>query len=339
MTTPTDDRSLLEDAIDIPLWLEADRDTPLAERADRDRGIARELAGAEDLPRVRAWWSRLRPADALGVKLVHGRRLVSVALVAIGVVAGSGFAAAALRYDGTTPVNILRALALLAGVQLVVLALTLLLLPGGRYGLGAIQRSLVAFNPAAMVAAVYRRFAALPTPVERLFAWHAGRSAASRFAKWQLLFWAQLTAVAFNAGVLATSFALVAITDLAFGWSTTLNLDPRDVAALTKAIAAPWAAWLPAAVPSDALIEGSRFFRLEHAAGPPRIAEAFTGWWPFLLASIVTYGLVPRLVIGTLALAKLRSATRSMLLEDARVTALLDRMRSPSLQLHAEGRR
>lgn len=336
MTNPTDERSLLEDAIDVPLWLDADRDAPLTARTDRDREISRRLGPTDELARVRAWWAQLRPADALGAKLVHGRRLVSLALIGIGLVAGSAFAAAALRYDGSTPVNVVRALALLVGTQLAVLLLTLLLLLPGRFGLGAIQRSLVAFNPAAIAAAVYRRFASLPAPVERLFTWHAGRSAATRFAKWQVLLWAQLTAVSFNVGVLSTAFALVAVTDLAFGWSTTLNVTPRDVAAVSNVVSAPWSTWLPSAVPSDALIEGSRFFRLEHTAAPVRTAEAFTGWWPFLLASILTYGLLPRLLLGVVAAQRLRSATRRLLLDDARVTALLDRMRSPSLHLAAE---
>ncbi len=336
MTNPNADRPALEDAIDIPLWLEADRDAPLATRAARDREIARHLGAADDVARVRSWWASLRPGDGLGATLVHGRRLVSAALVVLGLVAGSGVAAAALHYDGTTPVNVVRALGLLVGLQLIVLSLTLALLPGGRFGLGALQRSLVAFNPAGIAAAVYRRFASLPEAVERLFVWHAGRSAANRFAKWQVLLWAQLAAVSFNVGVLVTSFALVAATDLAFGWSTTLDLSPRDAAAVTNAVAAPWSAWLPAAVPSDALIEGSRVFRLEHAAAAPRAAEAFTGWWPFLLASIVTYGLLPRLLLGLVALLKLRAATRRLLLDDAHVTALLDRMQSPSLHLRAQ---
>jgi hypothetical protein len=331
-----EERTLLEDAVDVPLWLETDRDLPLAKRADRDRDIARRCQARDDLERVRSWWSSMRPGPGLGAAVERGRRLISVGLVVVGIVAGGGVAAAALRYDGREPVNIVRALALLVGLQLLVLLLTLMLLPSGRFGLGAVQRSIVSFNPAAIAAAVYRRFAALPEALERLFVWHNGRSSANRFAKWQLLFWAQLAAIGFNIGVLVTSFSLVAATDLAFGWSTTLDLQPRDVAAATDTLSAPWAAWLPQAVPSAELIEHSRFFRLEHVATPAREAEAFTGWWPFLLVSIIAYGLLPRLTLWIFAATRLRRATRDLLLEDARVTALLDRMQSPSFDLAAD---
>jgi hypothetical protein len=182
-------------------------------------------------------------------------------------------------------------------------------------------------------AALYRRFAALPHALDRLFAWHAGRSAASAFAKWQLLAWSQSAAVAFNVGLLGTAFALLAFTDLAFGWSTTLAIPAERLLALTTAIATPWRALLPEAVPTQALIEATRFFRLEDAASQARTPETFTGWWPFLLATIVVYGLLPRVLLRALVGARLSAAARRLLLEDPGVTALLDRMSVPSLHL------
>jgi hypothetical protein len=55
-TAPT---TLLEDAIDIPIWLEADASTPLRQRNQRDREIASKLVAADDVERVRSWWRRL----------------------------------------------------------------------------------------------------------------------------------------------------------------------------------------------------------------------------------------------------------------------------------------
>jgi uncharacterized membrane protein len=331
----TANRSLLEDAIDVPLWLEADRDTPLALRTERDREIARRMPSDNALASVRAWWSALRPGSDLGARLDRGRRLVGAILAVAGLIAGSGFATVALRYDGTTPVNVVSALAILLGVQSVMLVLTLVMLMPGRFGLAAVQRSLLSLDPAVFAAALYRRLHALPESVGRLFAWHAGRSAANRFAKWQLLAWSQTAAIAFNVGLLATAFALVAATDLAFGWSTTLALSAHRLAAFTDAISSPWRAWLPEAVPGVTLIEETRFFRLEDVAPGTRRAEAFTPWWPFLLLAIVVYGLVPRVLLRALAALRLHAATRALLLEDARVSALLDRMSAPSVQLAA----
>src|SRR5690606_38186828 len=119
---------LFEDAIDVPLWLEADAEVPLAQRRARDREIARKLdaegRARDDVARVRAWWASLRPADGLGAALVRGRHVVSVGLLVIGAIAGGLLAAAALRYDGSSPVNVLTAFAILVGVQLLTLLLT-----------------------------------------------------------------------------------------------------------------------------------------------------------------------------------------------------------------------
>jgi hypothetical protein len=87
-------------------------------------------------------------------------------------------------------------------------------------------------------------------------------------------------------------------------------------------------------VPNAALIERSQFFRLE-GAPVPGAPEALTGWWPFLLAAIVVYGMTPRLVLLVVAKARLVAATKALLLEDPRVTALLDRMSAPTLALSA----
>jgi len=333
---PHDARSLFEDAIDIPIWLEDDQDTPFTTRAVRDRDIAQRCSAQTPIHRIGYWWNATRSAEGLGARLARGRRLVTALLVVAGAVVGSGFAAAALRYDGTYPVNVVTAFGLLVGVQLVMMALTLLLLPGGRFRMPVLQDMLGTFNPAVIAAAAYRRFAALPDSVARLFAWHAGRSAANRFAKWQLLFWSQCAAVAFNIAALVTAIALVTFTDLAFGWSTTLDVGTREVHALTQVISAPWQVIAPAAVPDAVLIENSRFFRLEDATTIPRRPEAFTPWWPFIVSALLVYGLLPRVLLCILAAIRLRGATRALLLEDPRVAALLDRMNAPALALAAE---
>jgi hypothetical protein len=51
--------------------------------------------------------------------------------------------------------------------------------------------------------------------------------------------------------------------------------------------------------------------------------------------AIVTYGLVPRLLLLLLAAARLRAATAALLLDDAGVTALLDRMAAPEIETAA----
>lgn len=331
------DSTLFEDAIDVPLWLEADRATPYTERAHRDRAIAGQLARGHRIARVRAWWKKAAEgAEGAGARLERLRTIVTVVMAAAGSITGVAVALAAFAYDGSQPVNVVRLLALLVGVQLVLLALTLLLLPGRVPGLRHVQDLLTTLNPGAWAVSVYRKLASVSPESAGVFELHASRPAARRFAKWQLLYWSQTAAVMFNLAALVTAIMLVTFSDLAFGWSTTLNADAADVSRIVQAIAWPWAELAPLAVPSTELVEQSQFFRLERASAAAGSPRALGAWWPFTLLALVTYGLVPRLVLLALAAVRLRAATGALLVDDPRVTALLDRMASPAIETAAE---
>jgi hypothetical protein len=256
-------------------------------------------------------------------------------MAALGSITGVAVALAAFAYDGSEPVNVVRLLALLVGVQLVLLAFTLLLLPGRMFGLRHIHDLLRALNPGAWAAAVFQKIARAPPAVAHLFAGSAPRAAAVRFAKWQILHWSQTAAVAFNVAALVTAIMLVTFSDLAFGWSTTLDADPAAVTRAMQRIAWPWAGLVPAAVPSAELVEQSQFFRLEDSGATARAPRALGAWWPFTVLALVTYGLLPRLVLLIVTTARLRAATKRLLLDDSGVTALLDRMASPEIETAA----
>jgi hypothetical protein len=332
-TRPT---SLFEDAIDVPAWLEADASRTLATRRHRDRQIGRTLTGRDDVVRVRSWWQRVeRPsvADLPGHRLAQARRLVSVALAGVGLASGIGLALAAYRYDGRYPVNVVRVLAILVMPQLALLLLNLILLPGRMPGLRWLQDGLVAINPGALAGATLRQLSRLSGSA--LFTWATAPSAsARRFAKWQMLFWSQIAAVSMNLACLVTGIMLIAFTDLAFGWSTTLDITPTAATRIVHALAAPWQWLAPGAVPDASLIERSQYFRLEGETGFAD-SRALTGWWSFTLLAVACYGLLPRLIFLGVAGWRLRAATRALLLEHSAVTALLDRLATPELETRA----
>jgi hypothetical protein len=139
----------------------------------------------------------------------------------------------------------------------------------------------------------------------------------------------------FNLAALVTAILLVTFSDLAFGWSTTLDADATAVSRIVQAIAWPWAQLAPLAVPSPELVEQSQFFRLERGGIVPGSPRALGAWWQFTLLALVAYGLLPRLLLLALAAVRLRAATGALLLEDSRVTALLDRMASPAIETTA----
>lgn len=335
------DTTLFEDAIDVPLWLEADRDTPHLDRARRERKISSELSVSDDVARVRGWWRTVMPetGSGAGSRLDRLRTLLALLMIALGVFAGVSLALVAFRYDGSQPVNVVRLLGLLVGLQLLFLLATLLLLliPGRASGFGGVRDLLSALNPGAWAASLFARFARAGINLNLLDRPLSPRAA--RFGKWQVLVWSQLAAVMFNVAVLATAIALVTFTDLAFGWSTTLSVDSANVARIVHAIAWPWQGIVPSAVPDADLVAQSQFFRLDSNAEGVTVAadsRALAGWWPFTLFAIVVYGLLPRIVLLAIAVRRLHSATRNLLLDDPRVIALIDRMTTPVIETGAD---
>src|SRR5262245_16779184 len=103
MTRARPSTTLFEDAIDVPLWLEADRNTPYEARLARDRDIARNITSTKPVARIRAWWRLLQRdhESEVGLRLLRSRQLVTLVMALIGAGTGSAVALAAFHYDGT----------------------------------------------------------------------------------------------------------------------------------------------------------------------------------------------------------------------------------------------
>ncbi len=66
----------------------------------------------------------------------------------------------------------------------------------------------------------------------------------------------------------------ILLTDLAFGWSSTLDLSPDSLLAVTSIIAWPWQWLWPDATPTLTLIEQTQFFR----SAPMAVNDAACAW-------------------------------------------------------------
>ena len=331
----TRETSLLEDAIDVPLWLVDDRARRFADRVHRDRTLGVAIAARRPLDRVRTWWRRVEAPDRgdVGYRIARARSLATLTIAVTAFVLGASLALAVLRFDGQYPVNVVTALALLAGLPFLLVCTTLLLLPGHLPGFGGLQRALATINAGNLAAAVFNRISGDEASRLRT-GWPRGRGGpAARFSKWQLILWSQWGGLCFSTAALVVCFAQVVFTDLAFGWSTTLDVSTGEAVRIVSVIAWPWASFLPDAVPGATLIEESRYFRLADSQATPASAARLTGWWPFLLMALTIYGIAPRLALWVFAKARLSRATRGLLLDHPEVRALLDRMDSTVVDL------
>jgi hypothetical protein len=130
--------------------------------------------------------------------------------------------------------------------------------------------------------------------------------------------------VFFNLGALAVAFYLIAFTDLAFAWSTTLDVEAATLERVTHGLSRPFAVVWHAAVPTPELIAATQYFRAEGG----HVAGSSAPWWRFLVACIALYGLLPRVAVLLWARFRLRAAVRTAFQKVPGVAALRDRLES-----------
>lgn len=219
-----------------------------------------------------------------GARLVTALRRVQTAAVLLGLLLGFGFMAGLVAYDGTAQVNVLWIIgfALLQAL----LALAALAMSLGKARRLPLLSDLLGYLPARFLRGPLRRLLDAPHQQPGIF-----DTLHTPF----LLLLTQRFALAFNAAALLALFVYVTVQDIAFGWSTTLDIQPQELLAFVRALAVPWL-WLAPAVPTLELVEASQFYRLAGAASAPD--PALLGrWWPFLACLWLVYALLPRFLL------------------------------------------
>lgn len=265
---------------------------------------------------LRAWLDAVYGKEPRpGERFAGALTLLTGGLVASGVLLGTGAAQYALSYDGTHPLNVVTFLSLLILPQIGLLALIALNLVARSVTVRrATERSLGLAHEALL--AVVRSRSSEAKPAARA---GVDLQALYRPAEvWRVFLGMQLFGVAFNVAAAGAALALVSFTDLAFSWSTTLQVDAADAHRYVAALGKPF----PRLVPSLEVVEATRYYRLEgrYAGGvATRAADlaATSAWWPFLAACLLVYGLLPRLLLALLGYVLYRRRLAQAPLEEA----------------------
>ncbi len=344
----------LADLFDVELQVLRDQDAAREELRRRDRRIGltigadeRVRAGAPAARRevLRDWVRAIHQEErreSTGARFVQAQQALGWLLVVLGLSSGAGTAASVLSYDGTRPVNVVHFLAVFVALQLLLLALFLLSATLWRlrarvpalHGIQALLRLAVD----ALASLLDRRLTA-----ERRSALKAarGKLRASRIVygdveRWLLVSLAQRFGLSFNLGALASCLYLVAFSDLAFAWQTTMSWTAESFHGAISALAAPWSWIYPDGLPSLEVVRASRYFRLGGTFGGPARAEMLGQWWRFLVLALLVYGLIPRLISSIYAAAKLRGSLARLRLDHADLASVLERLSSPIVQTRAQ---
>ncbi|MEM7003360.1 MAG: DUF2868 domain-containing protein [Pseudomonadota bacterium] len=304
--------------VSLHRWLQNDAQLDYTERLQRDQKIAVALALDAEAPahqHVIQWAARipdLAEADQHWTFSIHFSHWLATG---VGGLSGMLITSTALGYAGDAPVNLLTLL-------LAILALPILgFLPPVYHGLRQLSGRTV------------------KPPVWLLFRLRKQTDPRLNFLLQNLPFyqrslfwrWQQLMNAFYLAYMLAAALALlftVTFYDIAFGWSSTLAISSEALHTALRALASPWAAWWPAASPSLDLIELSRYYRLQGdtATDPARLGQ----WWPFVLACILVWGLLPRVLMLLLTNWRRQRADAFALTEHPECKALVHRLQSPT---------
>ncbi|MFQ5632580.1 MAG: DUF2868 domain-containing protein [bacterium] len=341
----------LAEIIDLENQLLDDKNLDPVALRKRDRAIGKQLEG-QRLDRKQlflAWLKSMhkRVEPSLGERVESIYSWLKITLIAVGLAAGASTASATLAFDGTNPVNVVHFLAVFVGLQMLLLLFFLLaILPRlftkfipGQGGLLKLIRA-IGFL---LGKGIDRLFSHLPPEKTRTLHSDLGRirlrhQLYRNIERWLLISLTQRFGVAFNFGAMVVCLYLIVFSDLAFAWNTTLQIQSETFHRIVSSLSTPWAAVFADAVPSQELVEVSRYFRIE---GQYRVAgeaarsanpEAVGGWWPFLILSLICYGLLPRLVTFFIATFKYRLTLKTIPLDTAEFDALYDRLTTPIIE-------
>lgn len=319
----------LDDYLDLEWFLEKDRILAPGEILDRDRKIGLAAKAGAVPPKLHAayWLEHRRDADAGGLP----SRSLSLALVALrlvfavgGLLAGISLVRALLLYSGVEPVNVSVFLLLAVFPQA-----GLSLLGAGLLAFRGLRRNEFRVPLRFVFNFLWRRPGSLSPQAGFVRSLFLQRGWPARMLGWESLRLMHLGGACLALGSLAGLAVSVAVTDLAFGWQSTLQVGAQGMHSLVSTLSAPWS-WLPATwglTPTLVQIEGSRIILKD---GIEALASAdLVAWWPFLCMCLVVYALLPRFLLLVSAHWMLRRVEQRFVHPD--LGRIIDRMQSPLL--------
>jgi hypothetical protein len=352
---------LVKDFIDLEYFLKQDAEekskaaTPASVSPDRERYLTfsknhtppfsrRELInywleGKREASGKKAQTESRLPGDAFA----EVYRLSLGLIILIALISGVSLAWSVLSYQGHDPINIFTCLWVFLVPQILLLIFSCIMIVLRRLRLVSPLQSVYP-----MLTAMVRRWMvrlkttgakALPAEqqarIDSLYGLMGHQSALyGSIFLWPIFILAQAFMVFFNIGLILATLLKLSITDLAFGWQSTLQPDPAKVHSIIQIISAPWS-WLPSASPTIEQIEGSKIILKE---GMAHLATSdLVSWWPFLCFALLFYGLLPRLMLLLFGARQQIRAINRIDFSSSDCDRLIQRMQTPVM--NAEGRR
>lgn len=280
------------------------------------------------------------PASSPGDAFFESYKIVRMALIIIALCFGASLAWAILSYKGTEPINVFTFLWGLIVPQILLLTLLTVSLALRRMGL---LKSFQGLYPLMSSMLTRMAFKLKQTGESSLPAKHRDRvhevfgligrqkTLYGSIFFWPIFILLQIFGVCFNIGVLSATLVKVTITDLAFGWQSTLQPAPETLFRIIHYFALPWSWLVPSsfAHPNIPQIEGSKIILKE---GMARLSTGdLISWWPFLCLAVIFYGFLPRLVLLIAGTWRQHHLLKKIDFTHAACDRVIQRMQAPGL--------
>ncbi len=220
------------------------------------------------------------------IKTVRSISALTIILIFIVFILGLSAGYGLISYSGQKPINVIHFLFIGVVFPLLTLILTLIAMFKNKK---THSDFLIHISPAFWLDKMIEFFPSFkinfkPTPL---------------ILNWLIINRAQYLTISFLFGILAALILSVISKDLAFGWSTTLDISTDSFYGLLKLISTPWSWLFHSAAPSIELVQKSQFYRLGGILPKEYIANAklLGNWWQFLVFSILFWGILPRIFL------------------------------------------
>jgi hypothetical protein len=339
--------------IDLELALLRDRDRPLEELLPRDAAIREQIrADALDGRALYLRWLEALPErsqPSTGERAAQLVALIGALLAVLGFVLGASAVVGWLVLESGLPVNVVNFWSILAGAQALFALLWLVaVLPGVRLralpfagGMVALLQDLARLLPNA----AGWLLAKLPGGSRSALLAELGRLRKLDWLYGGLRFWllvraSQVFALMFNVGVVAAFVFVPYVNDPAFGWRSRL-LDAEALHASVEWVSLPWSPVFPEVSLDLEEIRASQYSSVQQSLErierrPPVDGDdPWAAWWPFLLASLLCYGLAPRLIFLVVAAFQARRKLVGARLDHAEFLRLRDRLKRRHVETRA----
>ena len=213
------------------------------------------------------------------------RTISSISLILIIVIFFIGLATGygLISYSGKNPINVLHFLSIGVLIPSVTLVLTFWAMIKNRK---THNDFLIHISPSFWLDKILEKFSVFKIKFKlKPLIWN-----------WLIINRAQYLTISFLFGIAVALIFNVVSRDLAFGWSTTLDIGAKSFYDFLQVVSTPWSGFFHSGVPSMDLVQKSQYYRLGGELSKEYVSHAklFGGWWQFLVFAILFWGILPR---------------------------------------------